>query len=59
MISNFPATNKVSPVDMAKAVRTLILGVDENPDREGLLKTPDSPGGEAPPTSGQGNAVSH
>ncbi len=36
-----PAIYKVSQVDMADAVRTLILGVDENPDREGLLKTPD------------------
>jgi GTP cyclohydrolase IA len=35
-----PAIYKVSQVDMADAVRTLILGVDENPDREGLLKTP-------------------
>jgi GTP cyclohydrolase IA len=36
-----PTTAKISPADMADAVRTLILGVDENPDREGLLKTPD------------------
>jgi GTP cyclohydrolase I len=40
-IEILPTTAKVSPADMANAVRTLILGVDENPDREGLLKTPD------------------
>lgn len=39
--AKLPTTAKISPADMADAVRTLILGVDENPDREGLLKTPD------------------
>jgi GTP cyclohydrolase IA len=38
--AKLPTTAKISPADMADAVRTLILGVDENPDREGLLKTP-------------------
>jgi GTP cyclohydrolase I len=50
--AKLPTTAKVSRSDMADAVRTLILGVDENPvrvasalpNREGLLKTPDSPG---------------
>jgi GTP cyclohydrolase IA len=37
---NYPIL-PVNQADMAEAVRTLILGVDENPDREGLLKTPD------------------
>lgn len=31
---------KVSPEAMADAVRTMLLGVGEDPDREGLLKTP-------------------
>jgi GTP cyclohydrolase IA len=47
--AKLPTTAKISPADMADAVRTLILGVDENPvrvasalpNREGLLKTPD------------------
>lgn len=38
--AKLPTNPKISPTDMADAVRTLILGVDENPDREGLLKTP-------------------
>jgi GTP cyclohydrolase IA len=41
MKAEFPDPTKVSQSDMADAVRTLILGVNENPDREGLLKTPD------------------
>lgn len=41
MKAKLPVTKQVSQADMADAVRTLILGVDENPDREGLLKTPD------------------
>jgi GTP cyclohydrolase IA len=36
-----PTTAKIGRSDMADAVRTLILGVAEDPDREGLLKTPD------------------
>ncbi len=40
-IEILPTTAKVSPADMADAVRTLIVGVNENPDLEGLLKTPD------------------
>jgi GTP cyclohydrolase IA len=39
--TKLPDSAKVNQADMAEAVRTLILGVDENPDREGLLKTPD------------------
>jgi GTP cyclohydrolase IA len=41
MKAESPDAAKVSQTDMVDAVRTLILGVDENPDREGLLKTPD------------------
>jgi GTP cyclohydrolase IA len=41
MNAKLPAPNQVNQADMVDAVRTLILGVDENPDREGLLKTPD------------------
>ncbi|AFY96983.1 GTP cyclohydrolase I FolE [Chamaesiphon minutus] len=40
-IEILPTTAKVSPADMADAVRTIILGVAEDPNREGLLKTPD------------------
>lgn len=38
--AQLPSPAKVSAEAMADAVRTLLLGVGEDPDREGLLKTP-------------------
>lgn len=38
--AKFPSPTEVSPETMTNAVRTLLLGVGEDPDREGLLKTP-------------------
>jgi GTP cyclohydrolase IA len=38
--SNVPVPSEVSQEEMMAAVRTMLLGIGENPDREGLLKTP-------------------
>ena len=35
-----PKHPKVTEADMQQAVRTLLIGLGENPDREGLLDTP-------------------
>ncbi|WP_404791322.1 GTP cyclohydrolase I FolE [Altericista sp. CCNU0014] len=37
---NSPAHPPVSEADMRQAVRTLLIGLGEDPDREGLLDTP-------------------
>ncbi|OCR02861.1 GTP cyclohydrolase I FolE [Oscillatoriales cyanobacterium USR001] len=37
---NIPITTEVSNEEMMAAVRTMLLGVGEDPEREGLLKTP-------------------
>lgn len=38
--SNVPVPTEVGHEEMMSAVRTMLLGVGEDPDREGLLKTP-------------------
>jgi len=38
--SNVPVPSQVGQEEMMEAVRTLLLGVGEDPEREGLLKTP-------------------
>jgi GTP cyclohydrolase IA len=38
--SNVPVPTEVGHEEMMAAVRTMLLGVGEDPDREGLLKTP-------------------
>ena len=38
--SNVPVPSQVGLEEMMEAVRTLLLGVGEDPEREGLLKTP-------------------
>ncbi|MCU0547627.1 MAG: GTP cyclohydrolase I FolE [Oscillatoriaceae cyanobacterium Prado104] len=38
--SNVPVPIEVGQEEMMSAVRTMLLGVGEDPDREGLLKTP-------------------
>lgn len=38
--SELPAPDTISDEEMANAVRTILLGVGEDPEREGLLKTP-------------------
>ncbi|HLO50076.1 MAG TPA: GTP cyclohydrolase I FolE [Kamptonema sp.] len=37
---NLPASSEVTSEEMMAAVRTMLLGVGEDPEREGLLKTP-------------------
>ncbi|MDB9514712.1 GTP cyclohydrolase I FolE [Kamptonema animale CS-326] len=37
---NLPVSSEVSSEEMMAAVRTMLLGVGEDPEREGLLKTP-------------------
>ncbi|MBD0339788.1 MAG: GTP cyclohydrolase I, partial [Microcoleus sp. Co-bin12] len=38
--SSVPVPSEVGHEEMMEAVRTLLLGVGEDPEREGLLKTP-------------------
>ncbi len=38
--SNHHSAPEASPDEMMDAVRTMLLGIGENPEREGLLKTP-------------------
>ena len=38
--SNIPVSSEVGMDEMMSAVRTMLLGVGEDPEREGLLKTP-------------------
>ena len=38
--AHLPTPTQVGHEEMAEAVRTILLGVGEDPDREGLLKTP-------------------
>lgn len=38
--SNVPVTSEIGHEEMMEAVRTMLLGIGEDPEREGLLKTP-------------------
>ena len=38
--SNVSIPSEVGQEEMMEAVRTMLLGIGENPEREGLLKTP-------------------